>query len=83
MNNKLSDLNNHLFAQIERLGDEDLKGEDLKTEINRAKAVAGIATQIVQSAKITVDAMKLIGRGNVEKEDLKSLLIDNSAKGGK
>lgn len=83
MNNKLSDLNNHLFAQIERLGDEELKGEDLKTEINRAKAVAGIATQIVQSAKITVDAMKLIGRGNVEKEDLKSLLIDNSTKGGK
>lgn len=83
MNNKLSDLNNHLFAQIERLGDEELKGEDLKTEINRAKAVAGIATQIVQSAKITVDAMKLIGRGNVEKEDLKSLLIDNGVKGGK
>lgn len=80
MNNKLSDLNNHLFAQIERLNDENLKGEDLKTEINRAKAVSGIATQIVQTAKITVDAMKLIGRGAIDKEDVKSLLLDNGGK---
>lgn len=76
MKNNLSDLNNHLFAQIERLGDEDLKGEKLKEEINRAKAMAGIATQIVHTAKITVDAMKLVGRDGVKKDDLKSLLLD-------
>ena len=31
--NKLTDLNNHLFAELERLGDEDLKGEELEKEI--------------------------------------------------
>ena len=29
MRNTLGDLNNHLFAQLERLGDEDLKDEQL------------------------------------------------------
>lgn len=32
----------------------------LREEINRSKAMANIATQIVNGAKITVEAMKLI-----------------------
>lgn len=40
--NKLSDLNNHLFMQLERLGEEDLKGEELLEEINRSKAISDV-----------------------------------------
>lgn len=74
MKNKLSDLNNHLFAQLERLNDDKLKGDDLNQEISRAKAMAGIATQIVNGAKTTVDAMKLAGRGEVDKTQVGKLL---------
>lgn len=74
MRNKISDLNDHLFAQIERLGDQDLNGEDLKQEIDRSKAMAQIATQIVNSAKITVDAMKLLGRGDVHSRAINRLI---------
>lgn len=34
MRNTLGDLNNHLFAQLERLSDEDIKGEELREEVN-------------------------------------------------
>ncbi len=58
MKNTLGDLNNHLFAQIERLGDEDLKGDKLTEEIGRAKAVTQVATQIVLNGRLALDAIK-------------------------
>ncbi|MDD4608961.1 MAG: hypothetical protein PHY71_02255 [Bacteroidaceae bacterium] len=54
--NKLSDLNNHLFAELERLGDEDLKGEALDEELKRAKSIAAVASQIVQNGNLVLRA---------------------------
>jgi len=56
--NSLGDLNNHLFAQLERLGDEDLKGEKLVEEIDRAKAINQVAAQIISNGKLVLDAVK-------------------------
>lgn len=57
-NNTLLDLNNHLFAQLERLGDEELSQEDLKMEMDRTKAINGVAKNIVDNAKTALEAAK-------------------------
>lgn len=59
MKNTLGDLNNHLFAQLERLSDEELTGEKLGEEINRARAVTSIASQIIANGALVLEARKL------------------------
>ena len=56
--NTLADLNNHLFAQLERLNDEDLKGDKLTEEIERSKAVTNVAKEIIANANIVLQARK-------------------------
>ncbi|CAK7002435.1 hypothetical protein [Tissierella sp.] len=60
MKNTLGDLNNHLFAQMERLSDEGIKGEKLKEEIGRAKAVADIATKIIENGNLVLQGQKFM-----------------------
>lgn len=65
MQNTLVDLNNHLFAQLERLGDEDIKGEELKEEINRSKAVMGVAKSIIDNGSLVLEGQKFIAGDNL------------------
>lgn len=60
MKNSLGDLNNHLFAQLERLGDEDIKGEELEKEISRSKAVMGVARNIIDNGALVLEAQKFM-----------------------
>lgn len=70
MKNTLGDLNNHLFAELERLSDEDLKGDALKEEISRAKLVTNVAERIIDNANTVLEAEKFkaetLGRSMVE-----------------
>lgn len=58
MRNTLGDLNNHLFAQLERLSDEDLAGDKLSEEIDRARAITSVANQIVSNGSLVLQAQK-------------------------
>lgn len=71
MRNTLGDLNNHLFMQLERLNDEDIKGEALQEEIVRAKAVSDIAKNIISNAAVVLNAQKMINDGNKINADAK------------
>ena len=60
MRNTLGDLQNHLFMALERLGDEDLSGEKLQEEMNRAKAVSDVASQIIANGSLVLKAQVLM-----------------------
>lgn len=68
MRNTLGDLNNHLFAQLERLGDEDLKGEELKEELMRASTITAVAKEIISNGSLILQATKMqtetLGKSN-------------------
>ena len=59
MKNTFGDLINHLFMQLERLNDEDLKGDKLTEEIERSKAVTNVAKEIIYNAHIVLNSQKL------------------------
>lgn len=67
--NTLGDLNNHLFEQMERLNDEELDGEALDAEINRSKAVSGIARDIISNANLVLRAQIAKSEGNFNTEE--------------
>jgi len=66
MKNKLIDLNNHLFCQLEKLSYDDLKAEQLQEELARSKAITGLAAQVINNAKLALDAHKSINDGLIK-----------------
>ena len=58
MKNTLGDLNNHLFLTLERLNDEELSGDKLVEEIQRARTIANVSRQIIDTGRLALDAIK-------------------------
>lgn len=59
MKNRMSDLNNHLFAALERLSDENLSDDQISTEAKRADAIVSVADKIIGNATLQLNAAKL------------------------
>lgn len=70
MKNKLIDLNNHLFAQLERLNDEELTPEEIAKEVTRTDAMVKVSEQIISNANIALRSAELVaehgGKGTFE-----------------
>ncbi len=76
-NNNLTALRDHLFVVIERLqlsNDPDADDKE-KIDVETAKAITNAASVIVNSAKIEVDFLKVIAKGDNPSE------VSKAAKG--
>lgn len=62
MKNKMDDLHNHLFAQLERLSEEGLSEEDIDREVKRADALVSVSDTIISGQKLRLDAAKLFAQ---------------------
>lgn len=58
MKNKITDLNNYLFEQIEILNDEELTGEKLEEALKKSKAIADVSSKIIQGASVHLKAIQ-------------------------
>ena len=52
----LGQLNEVLFEQLNNLTDKELKGEDLREEIERSKSVSDISKTIISNANLVLRA---------------------------
>lgn len=70
MNTNLTDLNNYLFEELERLNDDEMLDQDnnLDKELKRAKAITGISTSIVNNAKLVLDVKKYADELGIQNE---------------
>lgn len=74
MRNTLTDLNNHLFEQLERLNDESLSEEELSMELKRSDGMTKIATLIIENANLAYKVMEHLYEAGYVPKDAKAEL---------
>jgi hypothetical protein len=62
MRNKLTDLNDHLFAQLERLSEENLTPEQIAQEVEWTGAIVHVSEQIVRNADLQLKAVAILAQ---------------------
>ena len=82
MKNRLSDLNNHLFAQLERLGDEDLTPDEIEKEAKRGEAIVDVADKIIRNAALQIEAAKLVAEYGTDPQPYLPQIVDGTKKIG-
>ena len=80
MQNNLSDLNNHLFEQLELLSSGKLNNERLEKEIKKTKAMTSISSQILKIASIQISAIKTAEQCGLMNQDMPSLIATKDSK---
>lgn len=58
MKNTLTDLNNYLFEQLERLNDDSLDSDALDKEIRKADAIVKVSEKIIDNGELAFKAIQ-------------------------
>ena len=76
MKNNLSDLNNHFFAMLEELEDDELEmnPQQLEKTLKKAKAMCSVSSQILHVANIQVQAIKTMESCGLVNNEMPALL---------
>lgn len=74
MRNKLTDLNDYLFKQLENLMDKDLTQDELDREIKTAKQVVSVSQTIINNANLLLQAKKHFDQVGTENSEITPLL---------
>ncbi|MCF0163171.1 MAG: hypothetical protein HUJ88_11430 [Fusobacterium necrophorum] len=56
--NNLNELNNVLFKELERLNNQNLRGEELKEELLRANSITCVAKEVINNANLMLQVSK-------------------------
>lgn len=58
MKNTLSDLNDYLFEQLERLNDDDLTEEQLERELKKTDSIVKVSEKIIETGELAFKTMQ-------------------------
>jgi hypothetical protein len=76
MKNRLTDLNDHLFAQLERLSEEDIQAGELEKELSRTQAITAVSKTIISNAALLLRAHKAVSDRDGGQASLPKMLGD-------
>lgn len=82
MQNKVPDLINHLFDQLERFEDPEVckDKETLEQEIRKASAISSLSQQILEANRLQLDGVKFAAEYNIGGKELPETLGVNNLK---
>lgn len=66
MKNNLNSLSNYLFEQIERINDDELKGEELDVALKKLEGTVKVGQTIINIGELALKAQKLAVDDGVE-----------------
>ena len=80
--NNLSDLNDHLFEMLEKLGDDEEMQDPKKAEklIAQSKAMCQVSSQILNVARVQVQAIQTAESCGLLNSDMPALIATKDSK---
>lgn len=70
MKNSLTDLQDVLFDQLDRLSEIEKDDDTLTFELNRSKAITSISKEIIDSKRLMLEVTKYADECNMPKKEM-------------